>query len=210
MGKEHTGLGNISRNSRDVAEYYDKWAKDYNTTLDSWQYDAPKKTAAIIREMISGDAEVLDAGCGTGMCGKALSEQGFTVIDGVDISEVSLHQAEKSGVYRSLKKVNMQELPLPIDENKYDALSCVGVMTYLEDSYNILKEFSRLVKPGSPVSVTHRDDIYNERNFDKVLESLEKDNIIRDVKVTDPLPYLPENEEFSDKINVRYITFRAV
>ena len=29
MGKEYTGLGDISRNSRDVAEYYDKWLQEH-------------------------------------------------------------------------------------------------------------------------------------------------------------------------------------
>ena len=38
----------------------------------------------------AGAAVVLDAGCGTGLTGKALLADGFGTIDGVDLSECGL------------------------------------------------------------------------------------------------------------------------
>jgi predicted TPR repeat methyltransferase len=70
---KHTGLSNLSRKSIDVAKYYDDWASDYDKSLADWRYDAPDKIASIVRANLTQESRILDAGCGTGLCGKALN-----------------------------------------------------------------------------------------------------------------------------------------
>ncbi len=202
-------MSEISRNSEDVAEYYDNWASDYDSTLEQWQYDAPKRVAQMLGKTLSKKAVILDAGCGTGLSGRALAAEGFAVIDGIDISESSLEEARQADVYRSLASVNMQQIPFPLESDRYDGLSCVGVLTYLPDSTGTLKEFARIVKPGGAIAATQRDDIFEERNFQKALDLLQEQNIISAVEVSEPMPYLPQNKEFADKIRVRYIRFSS-
>lgn len=206
----HDGLSNLSRNSKDVAQYYDDWAADYDETVADWRYEAPEKVAQMLRAELSAESVILDAGCGTGLVGRALHEAGFEAINGIDVSSRSLQTAEVTGAYRELQEIDMQTLPLPIPDDMYDGLACVGVLTYLTDSIGTVREFSRVVKPGGVVVLTQRSDLFMERRFQDVLKQLSDEGIIARVSISDARPYLPENEEFGDEILVHYISFTVV
>lgn len=207
---KHSGLSSISQKSDDVADYYDGWAPDYDVNLADWSYKAPDRVASILRTKLSPDSKILDAGCGTGLGGKALRSIGFTTIDGIDVSKQSLEIAGMTDAYRTLRAMNMQQLPLSIPANHYDGLICVGVLTYLPDSSVILKEFSRIVKPKGSIVVTQRSDLFVDRNFKNVLDELSDKGVIDQLQISEPQPYLPDNEEFSDQILVHYISFTVV
>jgi predicted TPR repeat methyltransferase len=203
------GLSNISRDSDDVSQYYDDWAEAYDEDLSRWRYDAPVQAALMLGGELPPAAVVLDAGCGTGLCGKAMRSAGFSKIDGIDLSHRSLKIANRSEAYRLLCAVDMQQLPFPIDDDTYDGLVCVGVMTYLPDSGGTLREFGRMVKSGGAIVVTQRSDILIERNFEAELEALCTEGVFDHVLVSEPRPYLPENEEFADKLLVNYVRCRV-
>lgn len=207
---KHSGLSGISKKSDDVANYYNSWASDYDVTLADWSYKAPDRVASILRTKLSTDSKILDAGCGTGLSGRALHSVGFTTIDGIDISKQSLEKAGMTDAYRTLRTMNMQQLPLSIPANHYDGLICVGVLTYLTDSTVTLKEFSRIVRPKGTIVVTQRSDLFIDRNFKSVLEKLSDEGVIDQLRISEPQPYLPGNEEFSDQILVHYIIFTVL
>jgi predicted TPR repeat methyltransferase len=207
---KHIGLSKMSRNSDDVAKYYDNWASDYNETLADWRYEAPKQVASMLRSKLSPKSVILDAGCGTGLSGKAFFAAGFTTIDGIDVSHRSLEIAEMTGAYRTLHKMDLQRLPLRIPDGQYDGLACVGVLTYLSDSVGTLREFNRVVRSGGFVAVTQRSDLFVEREFQDVLEGLLNDGDISQIHISEPLPYLPDNEEFGDQILVHYVDYTVV
>lgn len=201
-----SGLRDLSRDSADVARYYDEWAHEYDDTLAQWRYEAPEQVAARLRAVLAPESVILDAGCGTGLSGRALARSGFATIDGIDVSQRSLDVASALGVYRSLEHVDMQKPPLPHDDDTYDGLACVGVLTYVPDSAAILREFCRVVRSGGHLAFTQRSDILAERDFAATLEELEGDGLLASSDVSVPMPYLPENEEFADEIHVHYIT----
>lgn len=206
---DHAGLRDLSSDSEDVARYYDNWVEDYDQTLKGWQYEAPEQVAARLRERLAPESVILDAGCGTGLSGLALAAAGFRTVDGMDVSARSLESAREQGVYRDLAHVDMQELPLPYADDTYHGLVCVGVMTYVPDSAGILREFRRILKPGGCMILTQRDDIFEERRFGETVAALEKEGVLTASEISDPMPYLPENDEFGDEVRVHYITCRA-
>lgn len=208
--KDHGGLRDLSRNSEDVAQYYDEWADDYDETLARWRYKAPEQVAARMRTALDADTIILDAGCGTGLSGRALAAAGFDTIDGMDVSRRSLEIAERLGVYRTLQHVDMQKLPLPCDDDVYGGLTCVGVLTYIPDSAAILREFARVLRSGGSMVLTQRSDLLIERDFPATLKALEGEGLIETPDISEPMPYLPENEEFSDEVRVHYITCTVV
>jgi predicted TPR repeat methyltransferase len=207
---KHSGLSNISKKSDDVAKYYNNWAKDYNETLADWQYDAPEQVASLLYSRLSPQSVILDVGCGTGLSGSALNLAGFTSIDGIDISDHSLEIAGKTGAYRALHTMNLQQLPLPIPNNCYDGIACVGVLTYLTNSIGTLREFSRIVRSGGVVAMTQRNDLFTERGFQNLLEGLLKEGVIKQMSISKACPYLPNNKEFGNQILVHYICFTVV
>jgi predicted TPR repeat methyltransferase len=202
---KHIGLKNMSQKSDDVSKYYDNWASDYDGNLADWRYEAPEQIASMLEAKIPPESVILDAGCGTGLSGRALHTKGFTTIDGIDVSHNSLEIAGRTDVYRSLHAVDLQRLPLPIPDDHYDGLACVGVLTYLTDSRGALREFSRVVRPGGFIAITQRSDLFVEREFQTLLEELSSDEVIEQVHISEPRPYLPDNEEFGDQILVHYV-----
>jgi predicted TPR repeat methyltransferase len=207
---KHIGLSNLSKKSDDVAEYYDNWASDYDGTLADWRYEAPEQIASMLRAKLSPEFAILDAGCGTGLSGKALLAAGFITIDGIDVSRRSLEVASMTDAYRTLRAMDLQRLPLPIPDDLYDGLACVGVLTYLPDSVGTLREFNRVVRSGGVVAITQRSDLFAKREFPNVLEGLSNEGVIAQVRISEPRPYLPNNEEFSDQILVHYVGFTVV
>lgn len=203
---DREGLSRLPSDSGEIEKYYDDWADEYDRTLADWRYDAPTRAAEILRTRLRRNSVILDAGCGTGLTGKALADAGFTTFDGIDLSSRSLESAAGHGVYRVLKQVNMQELPLPFEADAYDGLECIGVLTYLPNSAELFREFCRIVRPGGIVVMTQRSDLYEERDFESALASIQTDGLWNVLEITDPQPYLPENAEFGDRIMVHYIT----
>jgi hypothetical protein len=49
-----------------------------------------------------------------------------------------------------------------------------------------------------------------ERDFQSVLENLFNEGVIAQASISEPHPYLPNNEEFGDQILVHYIGFAIV
>ncbi len=215
MAEEHqtqrSGLNELSANpdSGEIEQYYDQWAAAYDENLHDWNYQAPKEAAALLSQEVRLDADVLDAGCGTGLSGLALKALGYQHITGMDISQSSLDLAQKTGAYEKLAQVNMQQLPLPYKTDAFAGLQCVGVMTYVPDTDGILREFCRVVQSGGLVVFTQRDDLFVERNDVAVLQALEDEGLCENVSISEPRPYLPDNADYGDKIHVIYCTFRV-
>ena len=193
----HHWLKQGSTESEEVRHSYDDWVDSYDEDLAGWDYRAPAEAAAMLRETVPPTATILDMGCGTGLTGRALREAGFTgAIDGTDLSPASLDAARRRGVYRELRPANLQELPLARPDDGYDALICIGVLTYVPDSDGVLREFARLVRPGGTVLVTQRDDLFAARDFGGVIERLRAAGIFAAATLTEPRPYLPLNPDF--------------
>lgn len=208
---QRRGLNELSANvdSEAIAEYYDQWAGEYDHNLQDWNYQAPKVGADLMRQGVPLDAKVLDAGCGTGLSGVALQALGYKHITGIDISQMSLDLAERTGAYDELMLVDMQSLPLPYEANAFAGLQCVGVLTYVPDTGGVLREFCRVVQSGGLVVFTQRDDLFAQRNDAAVLQTLEDEGLWTMVSVSAPQPYLPKNDDYGDKVHVIYCAFRV-
>ena len=189
-----------------VRNYYDEWTKSYEDDVLSWGYDAPAVAVEFLSAGVDQNAQILDAGCGTGLVGRALSAGGFHDVVGVDISSESLDLAATTQCYRALAEVDFTNLPTSLAEETFSALISVGVLSYLSNLDEVLREFCRLVEPSGLIVLTERSDLFVERNTGGIFEALEADGLWKIVTVTDPLPYLPGHPEFAD-IDVHFGVF---
>lgn len=106
-----------------VRDYYDDWAETYEAELAENGYATPGRCAAALKDAgCRPDAALLDMGCGTGLSGAAFAAEGFTAIDGCDLSPGMLAEAERRGVYRRLMT------PATLPDRLYDAVAAVGVI----------------------------------------------------------------------------------
>lgn len=206
---DHSWLTKLSTDSQETAAYYDAWAESYDDTLAQWNYRSPTIVATMLKQEVSPDGPVLDAGCGTGLSGKALHGAGFRHVTGIDISQASLDVAAQAGVYERLLQVNMQQVPLPLETDAFAAVQCVGVLTYIPDTAAILREFCRVVKPGGLVAFTQREDLFKERDVAGVMQTLADEGLWTPVSVSEPQAYLPGNADYADSVKVIYCVCRS-
>ncbi|MDH3296203.1 MAG: methyltransferase domain-containing protein [Acidimicrobiia bacterium] len=113
----------------DVRRHYDRFAADYDNELTSRGCAQPARVAAAVAAGgLAAEARILDAGCGSGLSGRALAEQGYGNVVGCDYSAEMLARAEQTGVYRSLHRVDLNASPLEVPGSPFDAVTAVGVV----------------------------------------------------------------------------------
>ena len=202
-GNRDSWLRRGSVESAEVGAYYDDLAEVYDAQLEAWDYRAPAEAAELLRQHVAAERAVFDAGCGTGLTGAALRSAGFSgPVDGADLSPRSVALAEQRGVYRSVRILDFQELPLPVDENTYDASICIGVLTYILNAEAFLRELCRLTRPGGVIVFSHRDDLFRTQDFGAMIDRLAEGNVWSQLALTEPQAYLPENPDFGEDIRV--------
>ena len=192
----------------EIASRYDEWAPNYEHELvNEWHYDAPFVAARIVSEFLgeSSTASVLDIGCGTGLVGRALTERGAGIVDGVDVSPASLHLADATRAYRHTICHDFNAGPLPFDTHSYHAAICVGVLSYATDPMAVVRELCRVVAPGGIVVFTHRIDLWETQNLGASLNQLRARTDVQTLTWTEPKPYMPGNPTEGD-LQIRYVT----
>jgi len=199
-----------STDSATVQRNYDTFAESgcYDETFEAWGYVGPQTAAAIARNFVPLDSRILDAACGSGLTGSALHDLGYRHIEGIDIAAGLLELAEKTGAYARVQQVDMQALPLPFDDDEFDAVNFIGALTYFETT-EILRELCRIVRAGGHVVFSHRDDIMRDRNDGERFDELEHDGIWTRVFGTEPMPYLPNHPDYGDRIGVQYFVYEV-
>lgn len=86
-----------------LRELFDTFANSFDESLQALGYRAPELLASSLGEYVSteGELDILDAGCGTGLCGPLLRSMAKRLI-GVDISPGMIEKAQPRGVYDEL------------------------------------------------------------------------------------------------------------
>jgi predicted TPR repeat methyltransferase len=191
---------------REVAARYDEWAQSYDDDLTSWSYQAPAVVADAVVTRHPAAGSVLDVGCGTGLVGRALRARGFAgELIGLDISEASLEIARQHGGYDLLEQADLQR-PLPIEDDSVDAVVCVGVMTYLPDVEAVWREFARVARPEGIVVATQREDLWEPRECQAVVDRLRDEGVWTPFEITGPAPYLPRGYGGTPEVGCYYLT----
>jgi SAM-dependent methyltransferase len=109
-------------------------------------------TRAIFREWLapalaSGNARVLDVGCGTGAFASEL--QGLAAVTGVDLEPAAIRLGRRRGLPRLC--VGRSE-SLPFCDRAFDAVTALDIVEHTDD-VSTLAEIARVVRPGGMVVV---------------------------------------------------------
>ncbi len=162
-----------AKNNQELAERYDLWAPDYDQELEElFGYVAPQKGAEILSGYVSKDAQILDAGAGTGLVGQALRRLGYCNLVGVDTSEGMLSRAREKKVYQALYQWDLGK-SLSFSTASFGAVISVGVFTYGHAQATCFDELTRVTKPGGYIIFSLRPDFYENSGFKEKLASLE-------------------------------------
>ena len=183
-----------SKDNSELSERYDEWAKDYDNDLSKFfGWIAPETASQYLAKHVDQDADVLDAGAGTGLVGEALSELGFNQLTAMDLSKGMLEQADTKNVYKKLDQMVLGE-KLNYPSDFFDAVISVGVMTNGHAGHDSFEELLRIVKPQGYIVFTLKTDIYFENGFKEKMDKMEKDQMWKVVEMSDEFHPLPIGE----------------
>jgi predicted TPR repeat methyltransferase len=159
---------------RNLKQYYEDWAQSYNLDVSGAEYDGPSVATRLLdRYLPDKRAELLDAGCGTGLVGVELSALGYCHIDGFDLSASMVAQAVATGSYRQvLGDIDMMRVAESYASACYDAVLSVGVFTLGHVPPEALVELLELVKPGGLLLLSTRTQYYQQSGFQALVDGL--------------------------------------
>ena len=148
---------------------FDNFASGFEQVLSGLDYSAPQHIEEYMQEFYSNigwkKLHILDAGCGTGLCGLFLKKYAsWRGLDGVDISLGMLAEAKKKKIY---SKLFQQELCSFLTSTKkhYDLIVASDVLTYFGNLDNVILGFSNTLKKQGRIIFTITQNSYNDSSW---------------------------------------------
>ena len=121
-----------------ITRLYDNYAASYDQKLvNSLHYQCPQLIRAALQRHCQDKVAILDLGCGTGLCGQAVSSMA-TRLDGVDLSPQMIAKARQRAIYNELAVGDLY----PFLEKKagcYDVIVAAGVFEHIGDPRHVFQ-----------------------------------------------------------------------
>jgi predicted TPR repeat methyltransferase len=117
-----------------VRAVFDTFASTFEVHLQRLHYRAPELVIAALRAdgvEPAAQLDILDAGCGTGLCGPLLRPFARR-LDGVDLSPGMLEKARAAGHYDELAEAELTAF-IAHKPARYDVIACADTLCYFGD-----------------------------------------------------------------------------
>ena len=152
-----------------VRDIFDVFAPDFEQVLHSLEYRAPDLILGFLRD-IYGEKKhpkmrILDAGCGTGLCGVFLKKYAsFRGLEGVDLSAGMLREAAAKKVYNKLICREITDW-LNNVKARYGLVVSADVFTYIGDLENLFSALFGALKKNGRVIFTVSENSLNDSDW---------------------------------------------
>ncbi len=132
-----------------VAKTFDSFADSFDQVLKGLEYKAPVLATDAV-EVIYGppaaSLNLLDAGCGTGLCGDLLKPYAFK-LTGVDLSQKMLDKAEQRGCYQQLVQSELTAF-IGLYQSEFDSIVSADTLVYFGDLRAVSRAVAAALKAG--------------------------------------------------------------
>lgn len=152
----HSGQG-VPERAADhyVQELFDGMADSFDDHLHQLDYRAPELIASAVNarfERPAGSLDVLDAGCGTGLCGPSLRPYARR-LTGVDLSPRMIERARARGDYDELAVAELTAF-LTDHPAAYDVIVSADTLVYFGDLQPVMAVAAVALRPGGRMAFT--------------------------------------------------------
>ncbi len=151
-------------------EIYNVWCHNYDKYVSEKKYVGPREIVKKLQSMIldfkvrENKIQVLDFGCGTGLVGQEIVNQGLDCeVDGIDISPGMVEKAREKNCYRDLWEWNISEEKL---DRPYDIIVSCGVFLEGHAPISLLLDLIEQVRREGFVLFTIRKSYLESKTDD--------------------------------------------
>ncbi len=143
-----------------IRRLFDHYAPHFDDSLAQLQYRAPMLIAERLADMVAPnhDLDILDAGCGTGLCGPLLKPFAARLV-GVDLSAGMLREAAKRGLYNELVEAELAAY-MVAHPSEFDVIIACDTLVYQGRLEEVAAAVASALKPGGLLlfTVEHMPD----------------------------------------------------
>ena len=132
-----------------VERTFDGFAASFESKLQKLSYRAPALVAGALEQSglaASKRLDVLDAGCGTGLCGPLMAPYARR-LTGVDLSDGMLAHAKEKNVYDELTKRELTE-HLRASRDAFDLIVSADTLVYFGDLEGVVSAAAGALRPN--------------------------------------------------------------
>ena len=138
-----------------VEETFDSFAASFDSKLAQLSYRAPALVAEMLAESdveATKSLDVLDAGCGTGLCGPLIAPYARRLV-GVDLSAPMIAQARARNVYDELVKRELTDY-LRDSTEAFDVIVSADTLVYFGELEDVAAAAANALRPGGRLVFT--------------------------------------------------------
>lgn len=144
-----------------VVRTFDSFAASFEAALARLSYKAPQLVGDKLAEVLpapAADRDILDAGCGTGLCGSFLKPYARR-LTGIDLSAGMMEQAAEKGLYDELIKTELTQY-LREHPDSYDVVVSADTLCYFGALDAAVAAAASALRPGGHLifTVEHAKD----------------------------------------------------
>jgi len=132
-----------------VRATFDSFAQQFDRHLvDTLDYHIPEMISSALRKLSPpAQMDILDLGCGTGLCGDCLRDLARRLV-GVDLSPKMLEVARGRGCYQELACAEIGQYLPSQARSSFDLVIAADVLIYIGDIGQVMRESARVLRPG--------------------------------------------------------------
>jgi len=130
-----------------VKETFDSFAASFDVVLKRLDYQAPLLVQQALQKLEPEPDHwiILDAGCGTGLCGDLIRPLAKRLV-GMDLSPKMLERAQARGIYDDLFEAELTEF-FANSASAYHAITCVDTLCYFGDLTGVVQAAVKALRP---------------------------------------------------------------
>jgi len=138
-----------------IVDIFDRGAESFDSVLTKLQYAAPRLLAAELNQLLplaERALDILDAGCGTGLCGPLLRSRARR-LTGIDLSPGMLAKARERQVYDELHEAELVAF-MRAHPAGYDLVISADTLVYFGEIGEATEVAADALKPGGLLAFT--------------------------------------------------------
>lgn len=138
-----------------IKQTFDSFSQSFDAKLRQLDYRAPYFVADALAGVVGQPRqalEILDAGCGTGLCAPLVKAHARRLV-GIDLSEGMLVRARRRGLYDQLEEAELTRYMLDHPDS-FDAITCADTLCYFGDLSEACAAARGALRDGGPFLFT--------------------------------------------------------